>query len=101
MGQSSQVIVVVECRPPGRAAGRESSDFGVASAYQLFVSDSIPVTFELVEGPQGLTVDSRGKVTWQAPKGILGRVPVSVQVTHPSDQRILHRFVIKLGGSVE
>jgi len=65
------------------------------------VSDSVPVTFELVEGPQGLTVDSEGKVTWQAPTGIVGCVPVSVQVTNPSGQRTLHRFVIKLGGSQE
>ncbi len=62
---------------------------------------ALPVTFELVEGPQELTVDSEGRVVWQAPTGIEGRVPVSVQVANPSGQRLLHRFVIKLGGSHE
>jgi hypothetical protein len=96
LGQAGGPYLLVLSATSLKLAGGESLEHTIRC-----VSDSVPVTFEIVEGPQGLTVDSQGRVTWQAPTGIVGRVPVSVEVTNPSGQRTLHRLVIKLGGGQE
>lgn len=96
LGQAGKPYLLILSATSIRLAGGESFEHTIRC-----VSDSVPVTFEIVEGPQGLTVDSQGKITWQAPTGIVGRVPVSVQITNGSGQRHLHRLMIKLGGIEE
>ena len=96
LGQAGSPYLLVLSATSIKLAGGESLEHSLRC-----VSDSVPLTFEVVEGPQGLTVDEQGKITWQAPTGIVGRVPVSVEIKNRSGQGTLHRLMIKLGGNRE
>lgn len=92
-GTDKPFLVVTSSAPRSVVGGR-------SWAHVLKVaSDSSPVSFTLTEGPEGMTIDDQGVLNWAPPDGITGRVPVSVRLENPSQQRTLFRFIIELNSA--
>lgn len=56
-----------------------------------------PLVYELIEGPDGMTVDpSTGVVSWRFQDGADGLFPVELSVTDPYAGRTLQRYALEL-----
>jgi hypothetical protein len=81
--------LMVLSSPPTRAKG------GAAWAYQLkSVAKNGPLKYELSKGPEGMAVSTDGKVTWTAPKGIIGRAPVEIKGIDTKGKVVQQEFEI-------
>lgn len=86
---SGEEYLMVVSVPELRAKG------GAAWAYTLkTVAKSGPVKYELSKAPDGMKVDSEGKITWTPPKGIIGRAPVEVRGTDSKGKIVRQTFEI-------
>lgn len=54
------------------------------------------LSYEVLAGPDGMMVDSKGVVRWQVPAGIEGRVTIKIKITSYEGRELVHRFVVKL-----
>jgi hypothetical protein len=62
--------------------------------------DGDPLRYELVSGPQGMSVGSNGQLLWAIPTGDLrqGDHPVSIRATDSNGGQAVQQFTIRLDG---
>ncbi len=76
LDNSGEEYLLIISQPPTRAAA------GAAWEYQVKpVVKNGPAKLELARAPGGMTLSPEGKVTWTAPKGVIGRAPVEIKLT--------------------
>ena len=89
--------LVVTSQAP--TAARLSEAFG----YQISVESSGgDVKFKLAEGPEEMSVDAGGKLSWTVPEDFEHeKTHVSVLLSDSSGQQALHRFTLGINGVAE
>ncbi|HMK36799.1 MAG TPA: putative Ig domain-containing protein [Desulfomonilaceae bacterium] len=55
-----------------------------------------PVTFNVNQGPEGLSIDPRGDVTWKISEAISGSFPVAIAVVDDKGAQTVANFTINL-----
>jgi hypothetical protein len=64
--------------------------------------DGDPLRYELVQGPRGMTVGSRGEVRWELPPAALlqGEAVVRIRALDPNGGQAVQEFTLNLGALV-
>ncbi len=76
---------------------------GLPYRYDVFATDadSDPLTYDLVNSPQGMTIDARGRITWLPGLNMIGTYPVQAVVTDPYGASDTQNFTITTTGDID
>ncbi|QDU62393.1 tRNA(Glu)-specific nuclease WapA precursor [Planctomycetes bacterium Pan216] len=105
--QSFTVLVERGSDPPivtPESMAEAEAEIGAGARYtydiEAYDPDNTKLTYELLSGPDGLTVDSKGRVRWQTGVGDIGTHDVSILITDGSRTSYKHDFTITVTADV-
>ena len=75
-GNGVYSVIINKTAGPGVSSGNAAGSVGTALNFAVTVSDTKPFTLSLPGAPTGMTIDTKGNVTWPAP--VQGTYSVSV-----------------------
>lgn len=101
-GQSFPINVIQNNAPVFESTPDESVSAGAVYRYDAIASDANndPLTFQLLSGPDNLSVNDSGQLRWLTHEGDIGEHEISIQVSDARGGSAQQNFVIEVTADV-